>query len=100
MIGTFFMKYRFPLAYAVTKVLANHIHAAIVPVRPTKLISLKTRPIDIGREHTPAERTECIRQIAEVLPRIKSGTVIGKQSRSAAIKTGGGLRGSRATRWG
>lgn len=98
MIGTFFMKYRFPLAYVVTKVLANHIHAAIVPVRQTKPISLKTRPIDIGREHTPAERVECIWQIAEALPRIKKAT-IRERSRSAAIKTGGGLRGSNATRW-
>ena len=73
MIGHFFMKYKFPLAYVATKVMANHFHEAITqnsrPVRPIQLRN--ERPIDIGRPHTPAEKAECIRQIALVLPRVK-----------------------------
>lgn len=121
------MKYRFPLAYAATKVMANSIHEAMVPRRVRAARMTESGIVDIGRSHTTAERKECIRQIAMALPRLpaqgqyplatESTAPIyevrstrspefcapplsrSKRERPAAVKRNGGLRGSTATKW-
>jgi hypothetical protein len=116
MFRTFFMKYKFPLAYAATKVLANHVHESIAPRAP-RLVR-EPNLVNIGRKHTPAERAACIHQIALALPRVPAPeprqTVRAAEpiyearsayspcrtpSRPAAIKSNGGVRGSTATKW-
>lgn len=95
MIGTFFMKYRFPLAYAATKVLANHIHAAMVgrPVQPRKC-RVSYQVIHKTRSAKPIDLT------SSPLPRARKTTKwISVKSYSAATKQNGGLRGSSATKW-
>lgn len=113
MIGHFFMKYRRPLAYAFTKVLANHIHAAMVPrkVYASKL-ARASEPLAFSTNGSPKmedwttnrlavtkeEKAQCVEQIAEVLPRVEYKPVRWKPVH-AAVKRNGGLRGSSATRW-
>lgn len=114
MIGHFFMKYRRPLAYMVTKVLANHIHAAIVPRRvyPSRL-ARASEPLTFSTNGSPKmedwttnrlavtkeEKAKCVEQIAEVLPRVESYKPARWKPVHAAVKRNGGLRGSTATRW-
>lgn len=90
MIGTFFMKYRRPLTYAVTKVLANHIHAAITPRRFPFRARLDdvSKPIRFSTHGSPdmkdwtinrlavgeVEHDYCVRQIAKVLPKVEVST--------------------------
>ena len=113
MIGHFFMRYKRPLAYAFTKVLANHIHAAMVPrpVRAHKLAPI-SEPLEFSTHGSPdiqdwttnrlavtkEEKAPCIEQIAEVLPRVGYKPARWKPVH-AAVKRNGGLRGSTATRW-
>jgi hypothetical protein len=115
MIGHFFMRYKRPLAYMVTKVLANHIHAAMVPrkVYASKL-ARASEPLTFSTHGSPKmedwttnrlavtkeEKAQCVEQIAEVLPRIeKPYRPAPWKPAHAAVKRNGGLRGSTATRW-
>lgn len=101
------MKYRNPLAYIATKVLANHLHDAFVPCTPrhsaTKLFRALAypasrpvstsiyRPLEIAPK-TP-EKAQIARNVKEPFaPKTRV-------SRPAAVRANGGLRGSSATRW-
>jgi hypothetical protein len=107
MFGTFFSKYRRPLFYAVTKVLANHIHDVIAPRRPSisaaklyrDLCYPPARPVSAPIYRTPeiAPKTPEKAQIARnvEVPFVAKTRV----SRPAAVRANGGLRGSSATRW-
>jgi hypothetical protein len=91
MIGHFFMKYRRPLAYAVTKILADRIHRVIVPRRvyPSRL-ARASEPLKFSTHGSPKmedwttnrlavtkeEKARCVHQIAMVLPRVEVPKVV------------------------
>ncbi len=112
MIRTFFMKYRFPLRYAAIKVLANHVHEAMVPRSIRIPVSRVPEPLRFSthgssnmadwttnrRAKGKAERDYCVHQIALTLPRVP----VTKRQRpytGAATKRNGGLKGSAASKW-
>jgi len=113
LFGSFFRRVRSPIRYVITRVLANHIHAAITPrprprrapkwvqalaSKPSNVPSYSTYPsaaeMGIPRQIVPdqPESVEIARKVS-VAPRLKT------VSRPAAVKRNGGLRGSTASRW-
>lgn len=118
MIGHFFMKYRFPLAYAATKVMANIIHDRIVrrPVRAHRACEIRSLVVPLPRqtvraipptstasyrEYPEKEETVVVKPRAVEVPKqvIPTQSWTHQPRRPAATKSNGGLRGSTATKW-
>lgn len=105
MFEAFFMKYRYPLAYAATKVLANHIHAAVVPRARTSTRAYREAmgwhdPSPASTFTPPRSEPRQTVRADPPISRARSAYVARtRDSRPPAVKTNGGLRGSTATKW-
>ena len=85
MIGHFFMRYKRPLAYMVTKLLADRIHRVIVPRQPRFRAPRVLEHLNFSTHGSPRmedwttnrravtkeEKARCVHQIALVLPRVE-----------------------------
>ncbi len=117
MFRAFFMKYRYPLAYAATKVVANYIHDNVLGQTrlPRARASSPEYRAMMGWADTGAisqypapvtELPETLRPVRATAPlyEARSASPVLERprrdySRPAAVKRNGGLRGSTASRW-